>query len=152
MTSHFRDTAFRNAPNDPRMTLNPYVSEVPCVHWILTHEAQISISFTLRPAIFEIQACRKSESTEWPQNALNHWSVKSTLYTRNTHTRGPNFTLFRSTISHFRDTGFSKIRNEPNDPTMTLSTYVSKVPCVHWILTPRPKFHSVSLYGRSFSR
>ena len=112
------------------------MSNVPCVHWILTPRTKISIHFALRPAIFEIQACRKSESTEWPQNDFNYWSVKTTLCTLNTRLRGPNFNPFRSTASHFRDTGFSKIGNAPNDSRMTLITEVSKVPCVHIMLTP----------------
>ena len=38
--------------------------------------------------------------------------------------------------SRFWDTGFLKIGNARNDPRMTLSTEVSKVPCVHWIHIP----------------
>ncbi len=91
------------------MTLITEVSKVPCIHWILTPESQISIRFALLPAIFEIQACQNSKCTKWPQNDLNHWSDKSTLCTVNTHPQGPNLTLFRSTTSRFRDTGFSKI-------------------------------------------
>ncbi len=45
----------------------------------------MSPPFALRPAVFGIQACRKSECTEWPQNDLNYLSVKSTLYILNTH-------------------------------------------------------------------
>ncbi len=44
-----------------------------------------------------------------------------TLCTLNTHLRGPNLTPFRSMMNRFRDTGFSKIGNAPNDPRMTLS-------------------------------
>ncbi len=79
------------------------MSKVPCVHWIVTPEAQISLRFALRPAVFEIQACRKLECTKLPQNDLKHWSAKTTLCTLNTHTRGPNFTPFRSTVARFPD-------------------------------------------------
>ena len=125
-TSHFRNTCLSkigNAPNDPRkMTLSSKVSKVPYVHWILTPDAQISLRFALRPTVFEIQVFRKSKWTQWPQNDLNHWSIKSTLYRLNTHPRPPYFTPFRSTTSRFWGTGFSKIENAPNDPRMTLST------------------------------
>ncbi len=44
------------------------------VYTILTPEAQISLRFALRPAVFDIQSCQKSEmhrkTPEWPQ-ALN---------------------------------------------------------------------------------
>ncbi len=55
-----------------------------------------------------------------PRKALS--TVEHTLYTLNTHPQGPNFTLFRSTTSRFRDTMLSKIGNAPNDPIMTLTT------------------------------
>ncbi len=50
------------------------------------------------------------------------YKFTSTLYTVNTHLRGPNFTPFHSTASHLQDTRLSKIGNAPNDPRMTLST------------------------------
>ncbi len=77
--------------------------------------------------------------TEWPQNDLKHLSVKSTLCTLNTHPRGPNITPFRSTTSCFWHIRLSITGNAPNDPRITLITEVSKVPCVHWILTTEAK-------------
>ncbi len=56
-TCRFRDTKFlkiRSTPNDPRMTLITEVSKVPCVHWILTPEAQIALLFPLRSLVFHI--------------------------------------------------------------------------------------------------
>ncbi len=41
--------------------------------------------FTLRPVIFEIQDCWKSEMHPMTQNDLKHLTVESTLYTLNTH-------------------------------------------------------------------
>ena len=166
--SRYRFFENRNAHNDTRMTFITEASKVPCVHWICTSEAQISIRFALRPAVFEIQgflntemhpmtpewpkvlrcqrypvytehlprgpnfnplrsttnlfeiqSCRKSECNEWPQNDLNHWSVKSTLCTVNTHNWGPNFNPFRSTTRGFWDTGFSKIEMNPMTPEWT---------------------------------
>ena len=47
-----------------------------------THpETQISLRFSLRPAVFEIQGCQSQNCTEWPRNDLNHLTVKSTMYT-----------------------------------------------------------------------
>ncbi len=131
----------RNTPNEPQNYLKHLTSQVSRIHWILIPEAHISLRFTLRPAIFKIQDCRKSEMHPMTPECPKNLSVKSTLYTLNTHLRGPNVTLFRSVASRFRDTGFSKIGNAPNDPTMTLITVVSKIPCVHWILTPGPNFN-----------
>ncbi len=69
----------------PEMTLSTYLTKVPCIPWILTHNAQISLCFTLRTAVFEIQGFDNWKCTEWPQNDLKHLTVKSTLYTQNTH-------------------------------------------------------------------
>ena len=52
---------------------------------------------------------------------LEHLTVESTLYTLNTiYPRGPNFGLFRSMTSRFRDTRSSKMGNAPNDPPTPL--------------------------------
>ena len=64
--------------------------------------------------------------TQWPQNELEHLTVKSTLYTLNTYPWGPNCGPFHSTISHFRDTRCTssvKIGNVPNDPKLNLNTW-----------------------------
>ena len=109
-----------------------------------THpQDQISLRFRLRPAMFEKQGCRKSEKHSMTREHLNYLTIKSTLYTLHTHHRDPNFTPFRSTTSHFRYTRLSKIGNAPSDPRMTSGTQLSTVPFIHWILTPRPNFHSV---------
>ncbi len=121
------------------------MSKVPSAHWIFTPEAQISICFALQPAIFEWQACRNSECPEWPQNDLNHWSVKSTLCTLDTHPRGPNFPPFHSTTSRFWDTGFSKIGNAPNDPRMTFKQLtVKSTPCTLNTPSRGPNFNPFS--------
>ncbi len=140
-TCRFWDTRLLkigNTLNEPRMTLSTWLSQVPCIHWMLTSrpkfrsvslwykvvenrkctkwscihwiqtpEAQISLCFSLRPAVFEIPACGKC--TEWPQNDFKHLIVKCTLYTLNTNPRGPAFTLFRSTTSRLWGTRLSKI-------------------------------------------
>ena len=89
--SRYRLAKHRTAPNNPRMTLITEMSKIPCVHWILTPEAQISLCFALRPAVFKIQVFQKSKCTEWPQNDLKHLRVKSTLCTLNTNLWGPKF-------------------------------------------------------------
>ena len=52
--------------------------------------------------------------TKWPQTELKHFTVKK----YSIYPLGPNFGLFRSTISHFWDacTRSAKIWNAPNDP------------------------------------
>ena len=70
------------------------------------------------------------------------------MYTLNTHPRG-QISLFHSTTRHFRDTRLSKIRNAPDDldDRMTSSTELPKVPCIHWIHTPKTQ---ISLYNQLF--
>ncbi len=52
--SRYRLVKNQNAPNDRGMTLITEVSKVPCVHWILNPEAQMSLCFTLRSLVFQI--------------------------------------------------------------------------------------------------
>ena len=57
------------------MTLITEVSKVPCVHLMLTPEAQISLLFALWPAVFEIQVLEMHWMTpECP------WAVKCQKY------------------------------------------------------------------------
>ena len=152
-TSCFRDTRLSkigNAPKDPRMTLTTSVSKVPCVHWILAHEAQISLRFALRPANFEIQACQKRKCTQWPHDYLNHLRVKSTPCTLNTHPRGPNFNPFRSTTSHFRDTGLSKIGMHRMTQNNLNHLSVKNYTIYTEYSLPRPKFHCFALRSLVF--
>ncbi len=79
------------------------MSKAPCVHWILAPEAQISPRFVLQAGTFEIQACRNLKCTEWPRNDHKHLNVKKAPCVQNSHTRGPNFTVFRSTVARFPD-------------------------------------------------
>ncbi len=56
-------------------------------------------------------------SSKWPKTDMEHLTVKSTLYARQTYPRGPNFCPFRPTTTSFRDTGLPKIevyRMKPN--------------------------------------
>ena len=51
MISHFQETRLskiRNGPKWPQNDLNHLSVKVPCIHWILTPEAQISLRFALR--------------------------------------------------------------------------------------------------------
>ncbi len=41
-----------NAPNDIKLTEHLTV-KVPCIHKVITHEAQIMVRFALRPAVFK---------------------------------------------------------------------------------------------------
>ena len=94
---------------------------------------QILVFFSLQSGFFEIQGCRNQKCTEWPQSELENLTVKSTLYTLKTHPKGPNFYLFRSTTSRFRDTMSPKLGNAPNDPKLNFNT---KLPCIHCVITP----------------
>ena len=80
-----------------------------------------SVSFYDQP-FSRYKVVENRKCTKWPQNDLNHLTVKSTLYTLNANPQGPNFTPFRSTTSRFRDISLPQITNAPNDPRMTLTT------------------------------
>ncbi len=63
--------------------------------------------------------------------------------------------LLRSTTSCFGDKRLSEIGNAPNDFRMTLSTYPSRVSCIHDVIKVplRAKFcWFISLYDQLFSR
>ncbi len=64
---------------------------------------------------------KKSEIHHLTSNSPN-LIVKSTLYTVNTYSRGPNFGLFRSMAICFCATRLSKIRNAPIELRLTLNT------------------------------
>ena len=113
------------------------MSKVPCIRWILNPETQISIRFTLRPAIFEIQACRKLECIEWPQNDFKHWSDKSTLCKLNTFFSNPHrlaIIASQNIISYLLPLGpnYKKIASAPNDLKMILNAKKPKVPYICW--------------------
>ena len=60
--------------------------------------------------------------------------------------------MFRSKTCHFRDTRLSKIRNTRNDPIIIWNIWLQVYPVYTEYSSPRPKFHSVSLYDRPFLR
>ena len=69
------------------------------------------------------KAGENQKCTERHQTELEHLIVISAPYTLNTYPWGPNFGLFCSTISRFRDTTCTrwvKIGNAPNDPKLNL--------------------------------
>ncbi len=76
--------------------------------------------------------------TEWPKTELEHLTVKSTQYTLDTTPWGLNFGPFRPKTSRFRDT--------------TCQQYSQKHPVYTKDLLLGPKFWSVSLYDKRFSR
>ena len=115
-----------SASNDPKMTLNPTRLNVPNICTTTVPESQISLSFPLRPALFEIQAILRQVhwiTPKWP------WTLKSqiTLYMYNWCPRFPNFTPFRCKASHLQDTGNFET-SALNDPKMALNPTRSKVP------------------------
>ena len=73
-TDHFETSAL----NDPRMTLNTTKSKVPHICGISIHESQISVCFTLRPTVFEVQAILRKVHRMTPKW---HWTLKDQRYT-----------------------------------------------------------------------
>ena len=61
------------------------------------------------------------------------------IHTKCLPPKAQNFGLFRSTIINFRDTTCTrspKFGNALNDPKLNLTTWQSKLPYIHQILTP----------------
>ncbi len=56
-----------------------------------------------------IKVTENRKCTEWPQTELGHLTVKTTLYTLNIYSRGPNFGPLRSTTSCIPDWGHKKL-------------------------------------------
>ena len=76
-----RSVKIGNTPNDPKLNLHTQQAKWPCIHYILTPEAQILVRFTLRLAVSEIkhvQGRQKSEmhrmTPHWP------WILNSQKY------------------------------------------------------------------------
>ncbi len=125
VTKHFE------APNNPQMTLNTTRSKVHynCVANI--PESQLSLLFSLRPAMGckVVDNGKNLKCTEWPQINIEHLTVKVPLcYALSTYHRGTNVGPFFSTASRFQDTRLSKIRNALNDLRLTFK--ITKVPCI----------------------
>ncbi len=110
-----------------------------CLSVWLKLGSQMLVHFALRPAVFEIQGCQKSE-VHTIRNALNELSDLEHLMVRSTscsvNTRGkylvlkPNFSLFHSKTSDVCYTRLLKIGNA-NDLRMALKIWLSKVLCRH---------------------
>ena len=93
---------------------------------MLAPEAQILLSFTHTINHFRDTTCTKSakirNAPNDPKLNFEHLTIKSTLYTHNTYSCGPNFNPFCSTISDFQDTRSLKIGNAPNGLKLNLNT------------------------------
>ncbi len=82
---------------------------------------QISLKIQVKSR-YMYNVFKNRKCTEWPQTKIKHLTVKTTLHTLHTYPWDPNFGLFCSTTSRFRDTRSSKIENAPNDPKLNLKT------------------------------
>ncbi len=79
------------------------------LNWRFRKHWNLGLRFALRPVVFEIKVV---------ENRKAKVSCVHGILTP----RGPRFTPFRSTTSHFRDIRLLKIGNAPNVPRMTLRT------------------------------
>ncbi len=122
----------RNSPNNS-WPWKLHCEKYPAYTKISPPEAQIffGVHFTLRPAIFEIQCCRKSECTEWPQNELN--IVKNTLYILNNCPKAKFWfiSVYDQLFSRYKVVINWKNWNARNNLGMKLNTWQSKFPCIH---------------------
>ncbi len=62
------------ASNDPQMTLKATRSKVLHMYYSSTIESQISITFVLQPAVFDLQAILRKVH-QCPQNDLEHYNI-----------------------------------------------------------------------------
>ena len=76
--------------NDHKMTLTNIWSNVPYMY-VSVPDSQISVHFTLRPAVFQLQVIVRNRMTPWSWILQNHGYPTY------------NFSQFRSVISHFQD-------------------------------------------------
>ena len=132
-------------PNDPKIAFNTTRQMVPCLFVTSAPEFQISISITVRPAIFNIRICQNSQmhemTLEWPSN-LN--SEKYLMYTKDLLST-QLFWKFSYMRRRFQDTRLPKIPNAPNHLRITPSTYLLNVLCSHHIISISAQMLSVSL-------
>ncbi len=118
----------------------------------ITAESQISLRFTLRPTLFNLQAILRQ--VHWMTlMILNTTRSKVPIYIYHSFPRDPNLTPFRSTASCFRVTGHFET-SVPNYPKMIWNPKTVKGnPCCSMLQLPRSrKFRSVSLYDLPFPR
>ncbi len=92
-------------------------------------ESQISISFALRPTVFESHAILR-QCTERPQNDIGHYKIKCTPYM-----------CYYCHRVRFSATGHFET-STPNDPKMGLDTTRSSIHHIYVLLvSPSHKFH-----------
>ncbi len=111
-----------SALNNPKMTLNPTRSSVPHICITSIPESQISVLFTLWPAVAVLRQVR-----QMTLNDFEPYKVKSAPYMRYQYLRVPNFTLLRSMASRFWVTGHFE-KSALNDPKMSLNPTRSNLP------------------------
>ncbi len=130
------------------MPLNTTRSCVAHIYVTSIHESQISLHFTLRPTIFEIQAIFRQVlgmTPNWP------WTPQDqiTLYMYNNCLRASNFTPLRFTTSRLQAILRQVNRMTPKWPwTLQDQRYTTYV----LLVSPSPKLHSVLLYDQPFSK
>ncbi len=134
--------------NDHKMTLSPTTSNVPHICVTSIHESQMSLRFTLRLAVFEIQGILKIVHG-MTQHDLEPCKVEFTLYMCYWYQWVPNVSTFRSTTNRFRDTGNFET-SALNDPKITLNPTRSKVAIYVLLMTQSPNFYPTFLYDLRF--
>ena len=124
MTSRFWDIGIlRQVHRMTQHDLKPFKLSYICI--ISVRDSQISLRFTLRPALLEIQAILRKVHQMTP-NWLWILQRQITLYLYNNCPRVSNFTPFHSTPSRFGVTGHFETHSS-NDLKMTLNTTRSNV-------------------------
>ena len=71
--------------NDPQNYPKHLTSQVSCIHWILIPEPKFHSDSLYDQPFSRYKIVENRKCTEWPQNNLKFLTVKSTLYTLNTH-------------------------------------------------------------------
>ena len=122
----YRSFLKKGAPKDTKMILNTTSQRYPYTCVTSIREFQISPQIPLHP-FSRLRVVDNRKCTKWPQNDLEHLTVKNTLYTLNTCPQGSNFCSFHSTTSCYKvqDIGFlkiGKIWNAQNDLRLILNT------------------------------
>ncbi len=87
----------------PQWSWTPQGQMYPIYVLLVSMSPQISLSFILWPAIFEIQAILR-QCTKWPQNQSEYYKVKDTMYVLlvSASSKFHSISLYTQTFSRYR--------------------------------------------------
>ncbi len=107
--------------------MNPTSSNVYHICVTRVSDSQILVCFALRQPFLSYIPFSKESAPNYHKMSLNHTRSNIPPYICYQYPRVPNFTLFHSTTTHFRDAGHFE-KSALNATQMTLNLTRSNVP------------------------